>query len=71
MSKMDEKNIYSWFAALLIAAGLWMFYVALTGYPWWFTIIQKTNWLCISAVLTVLGIGVFIIKILGREKKDE
>jgi hypothetical protein len=48
-----------------------MFYVALTGYPWWFTVLQKTNWVLLSAALTGIGIGIFIIKVLDRIEKSE
>ena len=65
---MEEKNMFSWIAALLIAAGLWMFYVALTGYAWWFAFLQKTSWLMLSAILTFFGIGVFIIMVLDQKK---
>ena len=62
--------MFSWIAALLIAAGLWMFYVALTGYAWWFTFLQKTSWNTLSAILTFFGIGVYIIMVLDRERKE-
>jgi len=67
--RMKEKNIFSWIAALLIAVGFWMFCIALTGYPWWFTILQKNNWGIASAILTGFGISIFIIKVLSKEKE--
>lgn len=66
---MEEKNIFSWLAAIMIAVGLWMFYVALTGYFWWFTVIQKTNWVLFSTILTFFGIAVFIIEVLGSFRR--
>jgi len=72
---MEKKEMYTWLgiAVCFLVPGLWMFSVAPTA--WFVGAIQKTRWLTVATILTVigtfiiLGVSAFVAGVLHNKRK--
>jgi len=63
---MKLKEFLKWSGMIMIILGFWMVYVMFTGYPWWFTTLQKVNWMVGIAMLW--GAGMWVLLVMRRMK---